>query len=446
MNSENLTALKEIIQKEKRAIKELGNLFDMKAESKKEKEMISKQTKQVQNFLRKENEKIPDVLRKISAAKQLVKQVEIPEIKIKKIQEIKKQTERNIAEDKKEIRKKFERPFLPGNKKFNLTELEKLTVNRLGERKKKEEIEGKERKPSKYIGTANKSFSETSRNLLKQDIFKTLEKNLMRANIDIAPVSYISTMIFTAIIAAGIGFVIFLFLLFFNLADFPFISFLSEPLGARFLKVFWVILVLPILTFVGMYVYPSMEKSSNENKINQELPFAAIHMATISGSLVEPSKIFSIIISTREYPFLEKEFKKLLNYVNVYGYDLVTALRNVATNTASRKLSDLLNGLATTINSGGDLSNFFNKRAQSLLFDYRLEREKYIKFSETFMDIYISAVIAAPMILMLLLMMMKVSGLGISLSGGMIALIMVLGVSAINVVFLVFLHLRQPGD
>jgi len=253
-------------------------------------------------------------------------------------------------------------------------------------------------------------------------------------------------MIFTSIIAAGIAFIIFLFLLFFNLADFPFISFMSEPLGARFLKVFWVILVLPILTFVGMYVYPSMEKSSNENKINQELPFAAIHMATISGSLVEPSKIFSIIISTKEYPFLEKEFRKLLNYVNIYGYDLVTALRNVATNTSSRKLADLLNGLAITINSGGDLANFFNKRAQSLLFDYRLEREKYIKFSETFMDIYISAVIAAPMILMLLLMMMKISGLGISLSGGMIALIMVLGVSAINVVFLVFLHLRQPGD
>lgn len=446
MSNENFTALKEIIQREKRAAKELENLLNMKAGNKKEKEMIFKQTKQVWGFLKKTNEKIPEILRKISLIKPLTKNIEIPEVKKLKIQDIKKQTEKNIIEDKKKIRKKFEIPFLSGEKKSGLTELEKLTIKRLGEKKKTEETEGKERKPSKYIGTANRLFGETSRNLLRQDTFKTLEKDMIKGNIDIAPVSYISTIIFTAIIAAGIGFIIFLFLLFFSIADFPFISFMSEPIGGRFLKVFWIIFALPIITFIGMYIYPSMEKGSNENKINQELPFAAIHMATISGSLVEPSKIFSIIISTKEYPFLEKEFKKLLNYVNVYGYDLVTALRNVAKNTASRKLSDLFNSLAVTINSGGDLADFFNKRAQSLLFDYRLEREKYIKFSETFMDIYISAVIAAPMILMLLLMMMKISGLGLSLSSGMITLIMILGVSAINVVFLVFLHLRQPGD
>ncbi len=58
------------------------------------------------------------------------------------------------------------------------------------------------------------------------------------------------------------------------------------------------------------------------------------------------------------------------------------------------------------------------------------------------MDIYISVVIAAPMILMLLLIMMKISGLGIGFSTGMIGLIMALGVSMINVVFLVFLNVR----
>ena len=79
------------------------------------------------------------------------------------------------------------------------------------------------------------------------------------------------------------------------------------------------------------------------------------------------------------------------------------------------------------------------------MFDYRLEKEKKTKSAETFMDIYISIVIAAPMILMILLMMMKISGLGIQLSASMITLIMVLGVSMINVAFLVYLHLKQPS-
>ena len=194
-----------------------------------------------------------------------------------------------------------------------------------------------------------------------------------------------------------------------------------------------------------MYFYPSMERKSNEDRINQELPFATIHMSAISGSMIEPSKIFSIIISTGEYPYLKREFTKLLNEINVYGLDLVSALRNSALNSPSKKLSELFNGLATTINSGGNLTEFFDKRAQTLLFDYRLEREKYTRTAETFMDIYISLVIAAPMILMLLLMMIKISGLGISLSTSMITLIMVLGVSIINILFLTFLHLKQPS-
>ena len=236
-----------------------------------------------------------------------------------------------------------------------------------------------------------------------------------------------------------------LFFLVFNIGALPpFITFVEEPLAMRLLKVVWLMVAVPGATMLLSYFYPALEKKSIESRINQELPFAVVHMSSISSSMIEPSKIFQIIISTREYPFLEKEFIKIQNEINVYGYDLVTALRNRSYNSPSKKLSELFNGLATTITSGGGLPDFFDKRAASLLFDHRLEKEKQTKASETFMDIYISAVIAAPMILMLVLMMMRISGLGISLSTGMISLIMVLAVSLINILFLAFLHLKQP--
>ena len=169
-------------------------------------------------------------------------------------------------------------------------------------------------------------------------------------------------------------------------------------------------------------------------------------MSAIAGSMIEPSKIFEIIVSTKDYPYLEKEFVKVINEINIYGYNLVSVLRTISFNCASPKLAELYNGIATTITSGGDLSNFFQKRSESLLFEYRLEREKYTKFAETFMDIYISVVIAAPMILMLLLMIMKIGKFGVSLSINSITLIMILGVTMINAVFMMFLHLKQPSD
>jgi len=325
-------------------------------------------------------------------------------------------------------------------------ELEKGTLKRI--KKKEEVIIGKKiKKPSSYIKNASKLFADYSRKLISKGLFKSLERDLIRANLEFVLPSYIALIFYTTMWAAVIGVFITVFFLFFNIGPaLPIITLVDENMATRFLKVFWIMLAVPIITFFAMYVYPSLEKRSEEEKINRELPFATIHMAAISGSMIDPTEIFRIIILTDDYPAAGKEFTKLLNQINVYGYDLVGALRNMAFNSPSRRLADLFNGLATAISSGGDLTEFFDKRASSLLFEHRLEKEKQAKAAETFMDIYISVVIAAPMILMLLLMMLKIGGLGIGLSTGAITISMILGVTVINIFFLTFLHLKQPAE
>lgn len=339
-----------------------------------------------------------------------------------------------------------------GGKTYSLKELiaqglEKETFRRL-RLGKKAELEAmkkkKKKKKTKYAEISSRVFSKISKKLLSKESFQKMEKDLIKAGLDFVPTGYISLILFTTLIAAIIGGFIFLFFLFFNIeATIPFLTRATETIDVRFLKVFWILFLAPIGTFLIMYVYPTLEKKSAETKINLELPFATIHMSAISGSMINPVKIFEIIISTGEYPAIEKEFTKLLNETNVYGSDIVSALKNSARNTPSIRLSELLNGLATTINSGGDLPKFFEKRAETLLFEYRLNKEKQTKSAETFMDIYISVVIAAPMVLMLLLMMMKISGLGLAMSVGAITLSMILGVSVINIIFITFLHLKR---
>jgi len=324
--------------------------------------------------------------------------------------------------------------------------LERQTLKRIRKKEGKLEIR-KTKNASSYVKFSSNLFSKVSRNLERKNMFTQLKRDLIKANLQFIPASYISVILFTTLLSFIVSIFIFAFFLFFNMgAELPIITLVKENLLNRFLKVFWIMFAVPLATFIFMYLYPSMEKRAAEDRINQELPFATIHMAAISGSMIDPSNIFKIIIATGEYEYLEKEFVKLINEINVYGYDLVGALRRSAFNSPSKKLSELFNGLATTITSGGNLPGFFEKRSQSLLFEYRLEREKYTRSAETFMDIYISVVIAAPMILMLLLIMMSVSGLGISLGAGMIALLMILGITLINILFLTFLNLRQPTN
>lgn len=439
-NEDFLEKLKGEISKEKRIVGEISyllkNLENLK--NSEEKGMIFSQIKLLKNSFKRINQDIPNIVEKIYLIKPLNTQV---------AKRAEQKTRAFFSGEKNTEETNDKSPSKEKNRIKDIPKLEKETVKRLkkGQERTLENI--KIKKPSRYVNLANKIFSDFSKSLLSQRTFLILKRNLIKTNLRFVPTSYISVMLFTTLLSGIIGGGIFLFLLFFNFgAAFPIITRASENIGIRILKIFWVLFVIPFGTFLIMYFYPSLEKKFIEGKINQELPFATIHMASISNSMIEPSKIFSIIISTREYPFIEKEFTKLINEINIYGYDLVSALRNIALNSPSAKLAELFKSLATTINSGGDLPKFFEKRSQTLLFEYRLEREKYTKTAETFMDIYISVVIAAPMILMLLIIMMKISGLGISLSSSMISLIMVLGVSMINIVFLTFLHLKQPGE
>lgn len=335
-------------------------------------------------------------------------------------------------------------PINMASKRYKeLTNSEKKTLKRL---KKRKSIEKKtrEKKPSQYIKFSSQLFGKVSQKVMKDEKINQLKKDLIKSNLEFHPVSYISMAILTTIISLFVGIALMIFFHFFSISPSPpLITSVSESFFSRIVKTIWLPLILPVVTFLSLYFYPSTEKTALGRKIDRELPFATIHMAAISGSLSEPSKIFRVMNSTEDYPLLKKEFNKILNRVNVHGEDLVSALRNAATNSSSQRLSELLNGIATSITSGGNLQNFFDKRAETLLLDYKLDKQKSAKSAETFMDIYISVVIAAPMILMLLLMIMKIGGLGLSLSNTAIATIVVLGVTMINIIFLVFLQVKQ---
>ena len=411
--------LKKAISNAKKSSKELESLLVHSQNN-----MATSQIGSLINMIKKSNNDILEIVTNISLTKPLVQKEEVTE-------------EIEVAPVPKQISRKT--PVVTDK----LSDLEKQALKR-SKIKVIKTVRKEIDRPNTYVQIANRFFSNSANYLVKKNLFQKLEKDLMQSNMQFIIENYVASIIFTMLLSFIGGFFVFVFLLFFNVSTtMPFLSFVTESIFTRALKISWILIALPIVSLIFMYVYPSMEKKSYQYKINQEIPFATIHMSSIAGSMIDPTQIFYIIISTNEYPFLQKEFTKLINEINLHGYDLITALRRVALSSPSAKLADLFNGLATTINSGGDLAQFFNRRAQSLLFDYKIEQEKHTRAAETFMDIYISIVIAAPMILMILMMIMKISGLGLQFSATLISFFLVIGVSVINIGFLTFLNMKK---
>ncbi len=402
-----------------------------------EKKLLMQTIDALINSLRIINDSIPDLLSLISLAKKLPGSI------------AKKEKLEKVSVKIKE--REFDATIPIRNRKKLLKELSirESHISRLKRRRKKESKleEYTEFKAARgYLKLANKLFLDFATYLINKGHFKNLSKELRKANIDLLFHAYLAMIFLTVCLSVIASFLVMFGLLFFNVGiDWPFFSMFEGDYLIRLVQIFWIPIIVPIVMFFILYYYPTTEKKGLSRRINQELPFAVIHMSAISGSGIQPSEIFRIIGLSREYPYLRKEIRKIINQINLYGYDLVTALNNTAATTPSTKLSELFSGLATTITSGGDFAEFFNKRAETLLIDYRLEREKYSKTAETFMDVYISVVIAAPMVLMLFLILLTIGSFDIGLSITQLTFLIISVIAIINIFFLAFIHINQPN-
>lgn len=296
-------------------------------------------------------------------------------------------------------------------------------------RKIKEKGSGiKDRKPNAYITFSSKYFREYSDKVSPQ--FREIGRDLKKANIPILLSSYLSMAMMSSVIAFSVGLLLFLVMMIFSLSN-------------------WIYFVSPFgftgLAMAAFYLYPTSTASSVHKDITYELPFATIHMAAIAGSNITPVKIFKIIAKSTQYPNIGAEMRKVIVQIEIYGYDIVTSLKSVAKTTSNKKLSELFSGLATNISSGGSLKNYLEKKSEGFLLDYRLERQKYSALAGTFMDVYISILIAAPLVLMMMFIVMNVAGLGMGGLGiNAMMFFAISGVVIVNIIFMVVLNMKQP--
>ncbi|UCD20969.1 MAG: type II secretion system F family protein [archaeon] len=285
------------------------------------------------------------------------------------------------------------------------------------------------KRPSFFSTFASNVFRKFSSNLLDSGMFQSLKVNLKRANMNYLASSYLSlTFLISFIVliislAIGIG--------------------LSDPstLGRNII----IVILVTIATFFFTVNYPGISASSVKKRLEDELPFAISHMSAIASSRVEPSKIFPIMAKVKDYPLFAREAKKIVNQMNVYGYDFVNALKNSAKMSPSEKLEELFNGIATNTVTGGSLVKYLEEKAKDSLVDYRLARQKYGEVVGMLSDIYTALLIAAPLILMLILAIMSV--VGSSFIGMSVTSLATLGLAIIivlNIIFLIFIHITQP--
>jgi len=266
--------------------------------------------------------------------------------------------------------------------------------------------------------------------------FESLNTNLKQSDIKVLSKTYISMMLFSTLIA--FTFALFLFPMIFFLA--------GVDILANILQTLVFSIVAGAAAFTTFYLYPSSVAGRRRREIKDDLPFAIIHMSAVAGSGAQPIAMFDLILTSGEYEGLEGEVRKIVNYVNLFGYDLSTALKTVATTTPSKPFRELLIGIVATVEGGGSLKTYLDNKADEAMTSYRLERKKYVETLSTYSDIYTGILIAAPLLFLTTLAIINV--LGGKIGGLTVQTLSTVGVYGViplmNILFMLFLNVMQP--
>ena len=285
------------------------------------------------------------------------------------------------------------------------------------------------------MNEAAKFFSELGTKYFSA-YMKSLKNVLSKSNFNIVFEMYVGRMFlysFLALVASFISSFI-LFSIFF-------------PMLVAGIFAFSISIVAFVISLVSFYFYPFHLMTIKRKNIESNLPFAINHMSAVAASGAPPYVMFEILSNTPEYKELSNESKRIVRNSKTFGMDISSSIRSVMKRTPSPEFRRFLSGFISTIETGGDLKKYLSNNAQKALFDYRINREKYMKSLSTYADFYTAVLIAAPLFFISILSVMSL--LGGEIFGLSIPITMRIGVyiliPMLNVIFIIFLQFTQPS-
>jgi flagellar protein FlaJ len=157
--------------------------------------------------------------------------------------------------------------------------------------------------------------------------------------------------------------------------------------------------------------------------------------------------MFELLTGFKEYGEISKQSSIIVRNIKTFGMSSVNAIVDVAKRTPSPSFRQILSGIQSTIEKGGNLTEYLEEMSERSLFEYRINRENYLKTLSTYADMYTAVLITAPVMMIIVLGIMSVIGgdiMGMAATDLIFLMTWVI-VPLLNITFLAFLHTTHPS-
>jgi len=269
-------------------------------------------------------------------------------------------------------------------------------------------------------------------------LFNDLDQTLQKSGLKINFRAYVSLTVLASILNTGVVAVIVPLLLIF-------VS--NMPIGSALLFGFGGALFTCAFSIIGFYMYPVYHADKHKRDLEDELPFTTGYMAILANAGVAPEKIFHSLANLNQPLAASTEAKEVIKSINLFGLDVISALEKTSSRIPSEEFRDTIEGIISTIHTGGNLGGFLRQKFRTAMKLKKLSLKKYSDSLSVLSEVYVALLLTGPLLLVIMVSVMSVlggGGIGILSADLQLSLMTYLLIPVCAVIFLIVLDSISP--
>ena len=181
----------------------------------------------------------------------------------------------------------------------------------------------------------------------------------------------------------------------------------SLVIGTLFITIFS-LLVFGGLTYLVFMLYPGLEAGNRRRNIDASLPYAINYITSMSTAGITPAEVFRLLGSSKIYGQSAVEARYIAREIDIFGRDLIDALRLVSASTPSRRMKEFLQGTMASVSSGGNITEYFRTKAEQYALENRQTQKMFLETLALVSESYVTAMVAGTLFLIILQSIMSV--------------------------------------
>jgi flagellar protein FlaJ len=171
---------------------------------------------------------------------------------------------------------------------------------------------------------------------------------LERAKIKIYPETYVSLMLFAAVMMLPLSIISVVVVLLYG-----------------FMPIIFLIPA-PFYVMIGFLVVPMSRSGERASNLEREMPFATAYISVMASGGIAPYSSFKRLAQVELMPAMKVEAREIIKDVEIFGIDPLTAIQNAAKKNPLDIFKDFLSGYSSTVIIGGDIGHFLERKAEDI--------------------------------------------------------------------------------